>query len=249
MARQAWRLYRANLGALFLAFLPFVTLTAVAFFALVISITLRADNVLLLVLARDVMRLVLFSLGVAVAVLVVADRLAGKPGSFRESLRETMSSAPSIVVGALLAALPYIFTFFMFGPYMAPFLRELFVGPPIVITALVLERKRVGAALSRARELLESNWSRMLLYLITVAAGVGLVDFVIQQSALRLVGAASTDVVGYSLAVLVSVIVPSALMPFVACVWLIAYFDLRARAESFDEPAMIALRTTPPTPE
>ena len=246
MARQAWRLYRSNFAALFLSVLPFVVLTAAIFFALVTSITLRADNVLLVVLARDLMRLVFSSFAVAVAVVVVADRLAGKEGSVRGALREVTGSAPSIFLGAGLSSLPYIFTFFMFGPYMAPFLRELFVGPPVVITVIVLERARIGAALTRARELLDKNWSRMLLYLITVAAGVGLVDFVIQQSAIRAVSAAATDVVGLSLAVFVSVVVPAVLLPFVACVWLIAYFDLRARAEDFDEQAMIALRTTPP---
>ena len=242
MARQAWRLYRANFGALFLAYLPFGVLTAAIFFAVITSVTLRADNVLMLILLRDVLRIVLSSLGVAVVVILVADRLAGKPGRVGESLRETFSLAPSIVLGALLATLPYIVTFFMFGPYMAPFLRELFVGPPIVITAIVLERQGLMPALSRARELLETHWSRVLLYLITIAAGVGLVDFVIQQSALRAVDAASTDVVGYAFAVVVSVLVPALLVPFVGCVWLIAYFDLRARREDFDAAAMVALR-------
>jgi hypothetical protein len=246
MARQAWRLYSSNLRALFLCFLPFVALTAALFFALVTAVTLRADNVLLLILTRDVIRIVLGSLGVAACVILLADRLAGKAGSVRGAVAETMRSAPSIALGALLAGLPYVVAFFMFGPYMAPFLRELFVGPPIVVTAIVLERHRLGAALGRARALLDLNWSRMLLYLITIAAGVGLFDFVIQQLALRAVSAASTDVVGYSLAVVVSIVVPSVILPFVACVWLIAYFDLRARGEDFDAAAMVALRASPP---
>jgi hypothetical protein len=246
MVRQAWGLYVSNLGALFLAFLPFVALTAAIFFGIVASVTLKADNVLFLILVRDLIRIVMSSLGVAAAVILVADRLAGRPGSVRASLRETIGFAPTIVLGALLAVLPYIVTFFMFGPYMAPLLRGMFVGPPIVITAIVLERRALRGALSRARELLDLNWSRMLLYLITVAAGVGLVDFLIQWG-LQGVSAGAGDVVTYSLAVVVSVLVPAIVLPFVACVWLIAYFDLRARAEDFDRPAMIALRQSPPT--
>lgn len=245
MARQAWRLYRTNFGALFLTLLPFAALTAAVFFVAARSVTLTEDNILLFILGRDVLRVVLSSFGVGAAVILLADRLAGKEGSVRASLRETMASAPSIALGALLASLPYLVTFFMFGPYMAPFLRELFVGPPIVITAIVLERRRLRDALARARELLQTHWSRLLLYLITIAAGVGLLDFMIQQSALRAVDA-SVDAVLYALAAFVSVIIPSLLLPFIACVWLVAYFDLRARAEDFDEPAMIALRTPPP---
>lgn len=246
MVRQAFRLYRANFAASFLCFLPFVALTAAVFFGIVLSVTLRADNILLLILLRDVLRIVFSSLGVATVVILVTDRLAGKPGSVRASIAETTRSARPIVMGAALATLPYALAFFMFGPIMAPFLRELFVGPPVVITAIVLERRPLGDALSRARELLAMNWSRVLLYLITIAAGVGLFDFVVQQAALRAVSAADIDLFGYVLAVLVSVIVPSVVLPFVACVWLIAYFDLRARAEDFDEPALKALRSAPP---
>lgn len=244
MARQSWTLYRRNLGGLFLCFLPFFALTAVAFYVLVQNVELRADNFLLYLLGRDVFRLIVSSFGVGVAVILLADRLAGNPGSVRASFREAAERAPTIAMGALLASLPYLVTFFMLGPYMTPFLRELFVGPPVVITVLVLERQPLGAALGRARELLQTHWSRLLLYLITIAAGVGLLDFVIQQSTLRLL-VGSVDALTYVLFAAVSVVIPSILLPFVACVWLIAYFDLRARAEDFDEPAMIALRTTP----
>jgi hypothetical protein len=242
MARQSWRLYRANLGALFLSFLPFVVFAAALFYVVVISITLEARNILLLVLSRDVLHIVVASFGVAVAIVVVTDRLAGLPGRVGAAMRETFRSAPTIVLLSIVAAVPYCLTFFILGP----FLRELFVGPPVVISAVVLERKRIGDALNRGRELLAENWSRTLLYLITFAAGIGLLDFVIQQFALRAVTAASTDLIGYVLAIGVSVVVPSIVVPYIACAWLIAYFDLRARTEDFDEPALVALRTELP---
>jgi hypothetical protein len=244
LTRQSWQLYRGNLRALFLVYLPFAVLTAALFFALVSAVTVRADNVVLLILAREVLRLAFSSLGVAAVVLVVADRLAGKPGSVRESLRETMSFGSTILAGSLLAAFPYILTFFTFGPYMTPLLRQMFVGPPIVITAIVLERRRLWDALSRARGLLETHWSRILLYLITISAAVGIVDFLAQWGLQTLVDSAPLGV-GYSVAIVVSIALPALVMPYIACVWLVAYFDLRARAEDFDEPAMIALRQAP----
>jgi hypothetical protein len=239
MARQAWRLYRANLGSLFLCFLPFFAVAAALFYVVVISITIDAGNVLLLVLARDILHIVVASFGLSVALVLVADRLAGRPGGVGDSFRDALRSSPTIFLLAVLGTVPYCLTFFILGP----FLRELFVGPPIVITAVVLERQRFGDALARARALLADSWSRTVLYLVTFAAGAGLLDFVIQQFALRAVTATSTDVLGYALAIGVSVVVPSLVMPYVACAWLISYFDARARAEDFDAAALTALRT------
>jgi hypothetical protein len=145
----------------------------------------------------------------------------------------------------VLASIPYCLTFFVLGPY----LRELFIGPPIVITAIMLERKGYLDALKRAKELMATNWSRTLLYLITFSAGIGLLSLIIEQLALSAVAAATTSVVGYALVVVVSVMVPSLVAGYVACVWLIAYFDLRVRMEEFTTTDMIALRTTPPLPE
>ncbi|HEY7873601.1 MAG TPA: hypothetical protein VIG64_00620 [Actinomycetota bacterium] len=242
MARQAWRLYRQNIGGLFLTVLPFFVLAAVVFYVVVINVEIEAGNVLLLVLSRDMLHIVVASFAVGAGMVLVADRLAGNPGRAGASVRETLGSGGTILPLAVLGAIPYCLTFFILGP----FLRELFVGPPIVITAVVIERRRFGDALARARELLAENWSRTLLYLITFAAGAGLLDFVIQQLALRAVTGASTDVLGYVLAIAVSVIVPSLVMPYVACAWLIAYFDLRARAEDFDAAALPSLRPTTP---
>ncbi|MFN2594971.1 MAG: hypothetical protein ABR579_08815, partial [Actinomycetota bacterium] len=91
------------------------------------------------------------------------------------------------------------------------------------------------------KELMRGQWSRTPLYLLTVAMGVGLLDFL--MIGLVVSGFGGVDSVMSRIAVAGAELVGASItLPFIAACQLIGYFDLRARTEKFDRSALEAER-------
>jgi hypothetical protein len=110
------------------------------------------------------------------------------------------------------------------------------LGPPIVIQALVVERSNFRTACARAGTLLKGNWTRVPLYLFSVALAAGLVQLTIFGVLGQGLADASwlDSVLGDSLLAAVAAIVPALVLPYVAEFQLFCYLDLRARGDGLD---------------
>lgn len=179
------------------------------------------------------------SLGVAIAGVVMADRLAGKATTALEVLRSGFPMR-DVLASGLFASIIVLILAVVLAPIILLTL-VMFFGPPVVVHVIALERDGLHPALSRARAMSRGNLGRLVGILFAVALGTGLLHFMLTQ-----VGFGLTDpleewqraiVLGFS------IVVQAVLYPYVAAAGLIAYLDVRARFEGFGADELRAERS------
>jgi hypothetical protein len=184
----------------------------------------------------------LYGFAVAAAAIFLADKLAGRDTRTLDALRAAGSRTGAILAAGAFAAVFASFSLFIVGPELGQFITLPFlIGPPIVIQVIVLENKGLGRGWERAKALLKGEWTRIPLYLLTIALGLGLLDFLVVGAVLSAFHGA--DSVGSRIAIAAAELVGASLtLPYIAAAGLVGYFDLRARKEKFDKQALVAER-------
>jgi hypothetical protein len=169
---------------------------------------------------------------VVIAGVLMAGNLAGEPPSLADALGMLKGRMRDVVAGALIVGAIAIPALQIFGDFGLVFVFML-LGPPVVGHVIALERKRLKDAWPRAKSLLAGHTARIFLYLWSVALLLTLIMLVGWISAFNVaaeLGGAAGAAAGLALAAAVAGI----LMPFLAALSLVVYFDLRPRIEDFD---------------
>lgn len=180
------------------------------------------------------------SLGVAIAGVVMADRLAGKATTAREVLRSGFE-VREVLASGLLASIIVLVLSVVLAPIILLTL-VMFFGPPVVVHVIALEHEGLQPALSRARAMSKGNLGRLVGILFAVALGTGLLLFMLTQVGFGLTDSLEEWVQG-AIVLGFSVFVQAVLYPYVAAAGLIAYLDVRARFENFGADDLKAERS------
>jgi hypothetical protein len=183
---------------------------------------------------------ILGSVATAVAVALMYDAHGGSPTSVREAAAALGALWREIAAAALVAGL--VSLLFVLPPLsiLSAFLGlALFAalhGPPMVVEAVVIERLGLVQAWARARALLRGNWTRLLLYLLTAALGVRLLEGIVTSVAVTLVVETLGSAALRATVVTVDLLVLALLVPVVIAIVLAVFLDLRG---SVDDAAAV----------
>ena len=228
--RAAWDLYREHFhvaaGLFFGVFLLWAYLPGI-FYADIPSGPAYA----LFVLVRHVIPMALAALAAATLTLIIRDTGDGSVG-IRAALAELDDLRRDVVVGGLFAALMTL----LFSTFILPgILGEMigaafFLGPPILVQVVAVERMQLVEGWARTRLLLRGNWGRVVLYVFNLALALGFfVAFAVQSLALAAEGG-STALRFMSLGFLQAVLFGLG-AGFIAIFGAVLYADLAARDE------------------
>jgi hypothetical protein len=238
LVRQGWPLYRGSfstLAALFVA-----AYAAFLLLSLAGSSSGRTDAGALTVFVGRVLPLSVLAItgSVATAAAIVAMSSAERIGigaalgALRPRWREVLGSALLAAMLTLLTALPPLS---LLPAILGISFFAVLHGPPMVVHAIVLEGRSLQQAGPRARFLLRRHWARLIMYLLTLALGIALVEGSLTRVAVVLLSEVmSTDALSPTV-IVINLLVRGMLIPFLIAVVLAAYFDLRALKDSTGE--------------
>ena len=186
-----------------------------------------------------VVTVTLGGIGVAIGGAVLADRLAGKVTTARETLSSGFPMREVVASGLLAAAITLVLAVVL-APLMLLIL-PMFFGPPIVVLVVALERQRLQPAMTRARSLTRGSAGRLVGAFLVIALGIGLLQLMLTQIGF---GVSNSLTEGVQLAIVLAVlsVIQALLYPYIAATGLIAYLDVRARTENFGEEDLKTLR-------
>ena len=234
LVANSLRLYRLAPRTLILTFLTLgIFEAALRFSSAAIADAVSSESLDLafgLVIPVVILPVTSGSLGVAIAGVVMADRLAGKATTAREVLRSGFE-VREVLASGLFASIIALVLAVVLAPIILLTL-VMFFGPPVVVHVIALEHDGLQPALSRARAMSRGNLARLVGILFAVALGTGLLHFMLTQVGFGLTDpleewAQGAIVLGFS------IVVQAVLYPYVAAAGLIAYLDVRARFEDF----------------
>ncbi|MDQ4095257.1 MAG: hypothetical protein M3174_03500 [Actinomycetota bacterium] len=170
------------------------------------------------------------SILVARAARIMAPALAGQRVSFGRAGRGLRGALPHVFAAAMISTL-LTFVLSQLDPVLlarvAPFLV---IGPPVLAQVLAIERRPLGEAWRRTRELVTGQALRVFLYLLCMALAVAmfrelLVGLVFQAT--RGLGDAGL------LSALAFTILTGLGLSFMAAAGLVTYLDCRTRTETY----------------
>lgn len=128
-------------------------------------------------LIRVVVPVSLGSIAIAVISVLMLRRRTEPAARIGDAVGLVRSSGMDLIAMSLVAALLAIVAVLFLGAY-GFLLLHFFYGPPIAMQVLVSERLGLRQSLTTARAYLRGNW-RLILYLFSVALGLGLVTFLV----------------------------------------------------------------------
>jgi hypothetical protein len=256
LARQGWNVYRAT-------FFPTVWVFLIAFVVLAVLLNLAiyafdqtdTSRILIFLLVVVIGQQVAASIATAVAQVFAVDKVLGRGAGLRDAIREVRSVGSPVLLVAFTSAMLVMLVGLLLPLGASPatslvqiLIGYLFLGPPILLTVVLLETRRFAGSTARFKELMAGEWGRVPMYLLTFALGAAMLQLVVTGVSILLVarGVDTLDDLNVwaGLAVLLAgTVVRSLVLPFLSSVWLVAYFDLRARKEGFDRPALMKART------
>ncbi len=240
------RLYRLAPRTLILAFIVLgVVDAALRFGSAVIADAVDGDSLVLTfgLVIPVVIAVATGSVGVSIAGVVLADRLAGLKTETKDVIAGSFPWR-EVLAGGLFASIVALVLSVLIAPIILLILPMLF-GPPLIGQIIALEGDRLQGALSRARSLSKGSTARILGVMFTIALGVGLLQFTLTQTAFALTEPIQ-DTVQLALVLVFSIFVQAVLYPYMAAAGLIAYLDVRARSENYGERELSAERRATP---
>jgi hypothetical protein len=181
------------------------------------------------------------SLGVVATGVILADEIAGRRIGARDAVESLRPHQKELFAAALAAAL--ISILLQFIPPIGLVVIPLLLGPPIVGHMIALQQMTLSEAWARSKTLLAGEWVRIALYLISFVFAVALVQVPVIWGAEAIFDAVQSNDLHYMLRALTVGTMAAATFPFLAACGLLAYLDLRARAEELGPTEFIAERT------
>jgi hypothetical protein len=186
------------------------------------------------------MYVLLGSFMTALVSVAVADGTAGLSVSVGTMWRGVRAVFKEVIASNLLAVVVALSLVVLLAAFPFLFL-PLFFGPPLVVHAVTLERKRLQEGVPRMRALARGNWGRTILYLLSVALGARLLQGAVLDGMWSLTASLVT-VLRAIVFVFSRVLIEAATASFVAVVGTFLYFDLRARLEDYGPEELRAER-------
>ena len=169
--------------------------------------------------------------------LVMSRSLAGQDSSVRTAGAELKLVRSHLLAAVMVAAFLSLVLFFGLGPMGGALGAHIVLGPPVLIQVIALEKRPFDESWIRMRELLRGSALRVFLYVLCVALAVLLVEVVVGGVIYTLL----SRVVGVEPAIVVNTPISGALsglgLSFMSALGLVAYFDLRSKAEEDFEVA------------
>jgi hypothetical protein len=168
--RAAWNLYRKHFhvasGLFFGVFLLWAYLPGI-FYADIPAGPAYA----LWVFVRHVVPMCLGALAAAALTLIVRSENEEVPIGVRTALARLDDLRRDVVVGGLFAALmTLLFSTFILPDALGEMIgAAFFLGPPILVQVIAVERMQLVEAWARTRLLLRGNWGRIVLYIFNLA--------------------------------------------------------------------------------
>ena len=235
---ESWRLYTANLRTLFGLF-ALIALVMTAVPALLVFDIAEGMALPLYLLLAVVLPAVLASVGFGLTAIVLWNRLrTGLDADFHpKTVREAFSSLGPIrkelLACALLAGMIDLALAVFLG-VLGLLLLSLFFGPPILVQVVVLEKLSLQEAWPRTRSLLKGRTARVLLYLLSIALGIGLLSAVTLNLLAQLTETMA-DGASYAVLSALQILAVGLTVPFLACASFVCYRSLRAEDEFREE--------------
>jgi hypothetical protein len=231
---QAWRLYTANLGTLFLLF-ALIALVMTAVPALLIFDIADGMALPLYLLLAVVLPAVLASIGFGITALLLWDRdkpridAEAHPLTIRGAFNSLGRFKKELLASALLAGMIDLALAAFLG-LLGLLLVGLFYGPPILVQVVTIERMSLQEAWPRAKELLRGRTPRVFLYLLAVALGTSLLSAV-TLNILAAVTEGLPDVANYLVLSVLQILAVGLTVPLLACASYVCYRELRAEKD------------------
>ncbi|HEX3326680.1 MAG TPA: hypothetical protein VHV50_06770 [Actinomycetota bacterium] len=248
LVRSTSALYGRNLGSLFVLFLPLGAAFFIALAPLLVfsgseikvatnpSLTTSLAVALLTVLPIEV-----GGIAVAIASLLITDRLVGQATTAADAFRKVRPHLGALFAAGLASSLLSIVLRVVVAPF-AFFVHPLLYGPAILVQVIALEGADLKTGLTRAGELLRGDKLRVFMNLFAFALAASLLDLLLPGFANLGLSALANDITALILSTLSQIIVTAAVLPVVAVAMLVSYFDLRARKEDLDLTELTAER-------
>jgi hypothetical protein len=254
LAAQSWQLYRDSAASLVATF--FVAFLALSIFVNGIASAvsgfgddtatgnqISSGDILLYLVLVVVLPLLVGSISFGIASVMLTDRVCGRPATAWDAWRQIVPRLGQMLVGVMATVMIVLIGFMLVGPIFGQLIIvPMLVGPPIALQAMVLEGTPFRGGLVRLRALMKGSWTRMPMYLFTIALGLGIVQLLAFQGLARPILAVSSDTLARVLLAVTSAVVPAIVLPYQAAAQLVAYFDLRARMEGLDHAQLVAER-------
>jgi hypothetical protein len=244
MARAAFVLYRrrfTTLAGLYLALFVPLLLVAATLIGVIFDIDSDQELAAALAIFLPSLAIVLLgSLGVVTTGVILADDIAGFRVGMREALESLRPQGRELFAAALVSAL--ISIVLQFIPPIGLVVIPLLLGPPIVGHMIALQRMTLRAAWARSKELFAGEWVRIALYLISFVFAVALVQVPVIWGAEAVFDSVESNDLHYMLRALTVGAVAAVTFPYLAACGLLAYLDLRARAEQLGPTEFTAER-------
>lgn len=229
IARGAWTFYRASFADLLKLSLPAMLLIFLLEFLWLATAGESMPAVALVsgdILFRTLVPALIGTFFIAAAHILMADELLGRNTGPSDAIDQVRRFAPSLLQAGLVAATGAMF----FGIFPGLiFLSFVWWGPPILGSAIVVERSPFPDAWTATRRRLRGNLGRVILVVLMAALALVAVSFLV----LVPIAFALQDLgtIG-DLATYIAVGVLTALLrPALAAATLRLYFDARARSE------------------
>jgi hypothetical protein len=161
------------------------------------------------------------------ASVVLSAGLNDSPMKMGQAARSLKPVRSHLLAAAMISGVLALLLLLMFGPLGGISGPHLFLGPPILIHVIALERETFQDAWRRTRSLLSGQTLRTILYLLCLALGLGLMEQII--GALAFTGPATFAFIVFAYAVLGATIGLG--LSFMAASTLVSYFGIRSDKE------------------
>lgn len=227
---EGWRLYRSAAGrltALFVGAYVAVTLLQAGSAVSPLGAAGGLGGVVAEIALRLALPALVGSFAMAAAAIIMQDALGGeRTGALAASRilaplwRELLAGGLVAVMLTLVAVVP---PFVGLATLLGPMMFALLYGPPFVVHAIALESKALRDAWPRARALLARSWPRLLMYWLTAALGLRLVELIVTIPVWR---------ASPALFLLTDPVVLGVLVPYLAAVIFVSFVDLRAHGDA-----------------
>lgn len=251
LVRSSWGLYRRRLrlwvGTCLLAYL---VLHAVQALGIGLFLQGRLSEAGEGIVEFTLVMILVAIVGTLVTVLLIpamGATVLGEPITFRESARRAgtrgrhawIVAQYAILLSLLMLLPPFGFLLFVVGTEIS---LAMVAGPPIVMHAVVHEGITARDAWRRTRAIMAGQWLRIVMNILTIALGLGIVQFLVLQTSLVVANAAGlTGGVALRMVLLgAQTLFAAFALPFVFLGWFASYLDARARTEELTRAGLRA---------
>lgn len=231
-------MYAANLRMLFGLF-ALIALVMTAVPALLVFDIAEGMALPLYLLLAVVLPAVLASIGFGLTAIVLWNRSRTgldadfHPTTVRAAFASLGPIRKELLACALLAGMIDLALAVFLG-LLGLLLLGLFFGPPILVQVVALEKLSLQEAWPRARSLLKGRTARVLLYLLTIALGIGLLSAVTLNLLAQLTENMA-DAASYVVLSVLQILAVGLTVPLLACASFVCYRSLRAEDDFREE--------------